>query len=91
MIDLAKQPRLKKLSDDELLDYLRGVSEDLEASNERVAALYALRLRIYQEGRARDPKITHRALAEASGGMSDVTVIRALKKAEDDAARAATG
>lgn len=88
MINLDKVPDLASMSDAHLLKYLEKVAADLGATNTRGEALYALRLRIYQEARSRKPAVPLKKIGDASG-MTDVTVIRTLKKAEAATAIAA--
>lgn len=79
MIDLERVPDLAALSDDELLQWLRLVAADLEATTARQTTLYELRLAGYKAGRDREPVITQVRLAEAAS-VTEVAVIQSLRE-----------
>lgn len=78
MIDLAHLPDLDALPDGELLALLDRVAADLEATIQREAALYELRLAVYKAARTREPAITQARLAEAAR-VTEVAVIQTLR------------
>lgn len=82
--------QLARLDDDELLAYLSEVAGELKSVDERQRELWAARIAVYQEGRRRDPAITHGRLAEAAG-VSEVAIITKLRQIEEREAAASTG
>lgn len=76
--------QLARLSDDDLLAYLTELAGEIQAVKEQQETLWAARIAVYQEGRRRDPAITHGRLAEAAG-VSEVAIITKLRQLEDRA------
>lgn len=83
--------QLARMSDDRLLDHLHKIAVELAEVDEHQRSLWAARIAVYQEGRRRDPAITHGRLAEAAG-VSEVAIITKLRQLEErEAARTGTG
>lgn len=80
MIDLAAVPDVEAMPADELLAYVAELAGDMTATEARIDALRALRVRVYRAARAQQPPITLQRLADAAG-VTDVTVNRVLQKA----------
>lgn len=78
---LPTAAQLAKLDDDALLGHLSELAGELAEVDERQRELWAHRIAIYQEGRRRDPAITHGRLAEAAG-VSEVAIITKLRQIE---------
>ena len=74
--------QLARLDDDALLDHLAQVAEELHDVTARQEELWAERIAVYQEGRRRDPAITHGRLADAAK-VSEVAIITKLRQIED--------
>jgi hypothetical protein len=72
-----------------LLAQLRDVREQMDRAELERSQLYEARLDLFQQARAADPPISHRAIAEAAG-VSEPAVIQALRKANAAAPAAAT-
>lgn len=86
---LRAPQQIAALSDDALLVYLAEIADELDEVNARQAALWQGRIEVYQEGRRREPAITHGRLADAAR-VSEVAIITKLRQLEDRA-QAATG
>lgn len=83
--------QLAALDDDSLLALLAELADELRDVDERQRELWAQRIAIYQEGRRRDPAITHGRLAEAAR-VSEVAIITKLRQLEQrEAAESSTG
>lgn len=83
--------QLAALDDDTLLGLLSELADELRTVDERQRELWAHRIAIYQEGRRRDPAITHGRLAEAAG-VSEVAIITKLRQIEQrEQAESSTG
>lgn len=88
---MLTEKQLAALDDDGLLSHLGELADELRGVDERQRELWAHRIAIYQEGRRRDPAITHGRLADAAG-VSEVAIITKLRQLEQrEAADTSTG